>query len=66
MIIQIITYSAECDKCGEIYMHCDYDRQSEVVSDAQKHGWYFTDHTRGKCYCSDCHKINDNDELVLK
>jgi hypothetical protein len=67
MIIDVKMYTAECDVCGH---HCEfgdyscYADKSSVREEASDSGWHFT--SDGKCYCEDCHTINDNDELVLK
>lgn len=69
MIIKVEMYSAECDICGALYEHGDYSclsDESSVIEDASEGGWHFTDYNKGKCYCEDCHKFDDNDNLVLK
>jgi hypothetical protein len=71
MIQETTCYKAYCDGCNERL--CDEGRegftlfgdmsQLEMAIDSEE--WH-RDYDSGKCYCPDCHSINDNDELVLK
>lgn len=67
MIIKVDMYTAECDLCGchaEFGDYSCYADKSRVREEASESGWHFTDDD--KCYCEDCHSIDDNDSLVLK
>ena len=67
MILPVEMYMAECDGCGTNYEHGDYSclsDKSSVKEDAQEGGWHFADDE--KCYCEDCHRFDDNDNLIIK
>jgi hypothetical protein len=67
MIHPVEMYAAECDVCkndfetyeGWSALTCQ-DRLEDSLNDS---GW----HIDGiKCYCPDCHTINDEDQVVFK
>lgn len=67
MIIEVTMYTAKCDLCGhncEFGDYSCYHDESTVQEDATAQGWHFTDD--GKCYCNECHSIDDNNNLVMK
>ena len=67
MIIERTFFSVKCDGCGreleddaEEYAWVD---DAKAVEDVAKDGDWLS--IRGKHYCPDCHRYDDNDSLVL-
>jgi hypothetical protein len=71
MIYEQRCVSANCDGCEADFesqfegfnLFLDNGTLTEKMMDAD---WHVTGDIPQKCYCPDCHEINDNDEFVLK
>jgi hypothetical protein len=65
MIEKIEMYSVSCDVC-ETILETDYscwNHPEDAVEEAAEYGW----HRDGdKHYCPDCHKFDDNDNVIIK
>lgn len=69
MIYERKSWSADCDGCGESFCSENkegftiFSDEGQLGEDMDSEGWYRNDN---RCYCPNCHTINDEDELVLK
>lgn len=60
------SYGAKCDVCGELFEDpvtgfSIYVDKDSTIDNAQDEGWYIKDN---KCYCPDCHEIDEDEELT--
>lgn len=68
MIYEVKMHGAQCDNCGEIWIHSDsgcvaYHDEETVREQIMNSEWLSEG---GKDYCPDCYSHDDNDALVLK
>lgn len=66
MIHKVEMFGATCDGCKEEWTDGEYSCWNEegFLEDClEETGWHITDD--GKTYCPNCHRFDDDDDLVL-
>lgn len=61
-------YGLKCDRCDKIYENGATGLSMYTVGlfaeeDAEEDGWHIT---YDKCYCPECYKVDDNDNVTIK
>lgn len=66
MIVEKTFYAVKCDNCGKIaegYNDCEFwDDKGTAIDLASESEFYIGETIH---FCSDCHSIDDNDNLII-